>query len=148
MSRVRCLALMMGLLASGGLSPADVRGEGPDPCVIDLLEDRDAWSSWAARPEIARRFDRESQGGPRDRPVLVLSGGGNDDACGCWRRPLPTLREGRRYLLEVAFRAEDVAVVGHNAWALVARDGHEFAELAPEGVRDGWSRMALDAGRH
>lgn len=144
MVRVSWVVLSFGLAASAWSWPVGVRGDEPAPRVVDLLADRDAWSSWSARPEIAPEFAGEGGGGPGGRPVLVISGGGKENGCGDWRRPLPPLGEGRRYLLEAAFQVEDMAAPGRSVWGLVTVNGHEFAELAFQEAREGWQRLALE----
>src|SRR4051812_40574220 len=96
--------LLLVLLTSASLCPCEGRGEAAAPRAVDLLADRDAWSSWAARPELAPRFAAEPGSGPDGRSILGLSGGGNEEVCGCWRRPLPRLLKGRRYRVEAAFQ--------------------------------------------
>jgi hypothetical protein len=46
--------------------------------------------------------------------VLVVETGDDEAACGCWRREMPTLRKGRRYVLEAGFMAEGVGSLGHS----------------------------------
>ncbi|MCP5115710.1 MAG: hypothetical protein GY953_33195, partial [bacterium] len=105
----------------------------------DLLSDADAWSGWAARPEIEPRFQRDRHAG---QSVLAISGGGNPDSCGCWQRDLPALEKGRRFLIEAAFQAETVDAPAYSVLAFLTRGGSFYRELDYTG-RDGeWSRMS------
>jgi len=114
-----------------------------DPSPVDLLADSDAWAGWAHRVEIAPQFRSESGRGSQKSPVLVIETSNDEAACGCWRREMPTLRKGRRYVLEAAFEAEGVGSVSHSVWAILTRGNREFMELGHEGVRGGLHRMRV-----
>jgi predicted amidohydrolase len=129
------LSICLGAGAVGG-SPSD----GP-ASRIDLMAELAPWSGWAHRPEIAPFFRAEPEPGSQTR--LVIETPNNDVACGCWRRALPTLQKGRRYMLEAAFQAERVDSIGHSVWALLARGDREFLELTHQGTRDGRHLMQL-----
>src|SRR3954468_23442217 len=129
------------LVASACLGPGSGRGEGTAPRTTDLLAERVAWSSWAPRPEIAPRSASTPEGGA---PVLTLAGGGKAEVCGCWRRPLPTLAKGRRYVIEVGFQADKVTMPAKSVWAILCRGNSEFLELGFRGASEGRRRMSLE----
>ena len=121
--------------------------EGP---FTDLSGDPNAWSTWAPRPESAPRFHVDAQGGPGGRAALVISGGGNACACGCWRVVLPGLLDARRYRLEVAFRSEGQVAPAKSIRAIVTSQAEGdiakafIGQLDPAGTRDGWRMFSHD----
>ncbi|MFZ5833588.1 MAG: hypothetical protein ACOY3P_26165, partial [Planctomycetota bacterium] len=138
MNRIYVFATSLMLLSAA--QAASTRAGDP----VDLLQPTEAWESWAPRPEIAPAMSREAGGGPNSAPVLTIAGGGNPDGCGCWRRPMPPLTAGRRYLIEAAFQCQDVSAEGHCIWAMITRGKKEFDELVYRETRDGWHRMSLE----
>ena len=110
---------------------------------IHLISDPAAWVTWAARSEIEPDFEAKAGGGPNGQPVLMVSSNGNPIACGCWRRPLPALKQGQRYRIEVAFQADGVSIPAHSVWAIVVKGNAGFYnELDYVGEQDGWERVA------
>jgi len=137
--RIRVIVLCVCLCATAiGNSPAKTTSTS-----IDLLADVSTWSTWAHRPEISPEFRAEPDRGSEKTSVLVIETKKDRAACGCWRRELPTLKTGRRYILEAAFEAESVDSVNHSVWAILSRGDREFMELAHEGIHDGLHRMRL-----
>lgn len=108
----------------------------------DLLSDPNAWTTWAPRKEVVPKSSVAIDAGAGGRPALVLAGGGNPFACGCWRLPLAGVRAGRRYRVEAVFRAEGVPAVGKSVRAiLTAGEGREvrfYDHLDDMGMRGGW----------
>jgi len=141
---MRCALLAALALVCTSPAAHGQSGQSRGTSAIDLLADAEAWSNWSARPEIAPRCERQPDGGPGGLPVLVVEGGGNPNACGCWRRPLPPLTKGHRYRVEAAFQCEGVAHPGHSIWAILTRGEREFEELVYRETRDGWHRLAFD----
>jgi len=137
--RIRVLALCVCLWA---VTTGDLPAKTTD-LSVDLLDDVSAWSGWAHRPEISPQFRTETGGGSEKTTVLVIETGRDRAACGCWRRELPTLKKGCRYVLEAAFEAENVGSISHGVWAIVSRGDREFMELAHTGMHDRLYHMRL-----
>ena len=111
----------------------------------DLLSNPNAWSTWAPRAEVEPRFGLEADSGPGGQPALIVAGGGNPFACGCWRFPLAGLEAGRRYRIEAAFKAEGIPSPGKSVHAILTLGaggeggaGCFYNQLDSQGVRDGW----------
>jgi predicted amidohydrolase len=90
-----------------------------------------AWTTWAARPEIAPRFFVASGPGRGEPGALALAADGNPAACGEWRRLIDGVEAGQWYRLTAHYRTEGVP---HESWQVLARldwkDG--------DGTRVGW----------
>ncbi len=117
----------------------------------DLLLDPNAWSAWAPREKVEPRVFVEADGGPGGRVALVLAGGGNPLACGCWRLPLSGLKPGRNYRVEAVFRPQGVAAPGKSVRAILTEKGEGgnaqerfYAHLDDRGRREGWHLVNVD----
>ena len=136
--------MLLALLACVLLPPALVAAEQSSGSSIELLASQDGWTTWSPPPEIAPRFHKDV--GPERKPLIEVSGGGNVDACGCWRRPLPILQKDRRYRIEAAFHQQGVPAPGHiPGWS---KD--QFFELhyASNEKGPGWNIHMSDKGRY
>jgi hypothetical protein len=110
-----------------------------------------AWTTWAARPEIAPRFFVASGPDRAEPGSLALAADGNAAACGEWRRPIDGVEAGRWYRLTAHYRTEGVT---HESWQVLARLDWKDAEGARVGWPDyghrtspagSWRRVVLEA---
>lgn len=112
----------------------------------DLMSNTEAWAPWVPREALRPVFQVNPDGGPSERPALVISGTGSVQACGCWQLPLPALVSGRRYRVEVLFKAEGVQALGNCVRAILTaqKNGPRFyAHLDDAGQVDGWHQLAI-----
>lgn len=118
---------------------------------LDLLLDPNAWSTWAPRSELKPRFFIDADGGPGGTVSLVLLGGRNPLACGCWRLPLSGIEPGRYYRIEAHFRPRGIVAPGKSIRAILTEKGVEgndsdlfYAHLDDRSIRDGWHLVSVD----
>ena len=78
----------------------------------------EGWTTWAARPEIAPRFEVASAAGREGKGALVIRAEGNAAAVGAWRRRVDGITPGATYRFAAHYRTEGVP---HERWSVSGR---------------------------
>lgn len=109
----------------------------------------EGWTTWAARPEIAPRFEVAERGGRDGKGALVIRAAGNAAAVGAWKHKVEAITPGATYRFAAHYRTEGVP---YERWNVSARldwldendrrvQPPDFAlETQPE---NGWSALRL-----